>query len=220
MIIANLTPEARSVIVGCLLGDGYLTLNGSLQVEQCLEQKEYVTWKYEMLLDIAGKRPKMVERFDRRTLKTYRSVRFYTRAVLKDFRSVFYQDRKKIVPSLLGNILDPLAVAVWFMDDGGRGARTPRGLVFNTSCYSAHEQVLLREILYDSFGLVTSIHQHGKGYQLYIRAESFSLFSELVSPYLIASMRYKLPVDPVTTSPRRKRRDSGLVPLGTNLRPL
>ncbi len=220
MIIANLTPEARSVIVGCLLGDGYLTPNGSLQVEHCLAQAAYTSWKYEKLQAIVGQQPKMVERYDRRTNKTYRSVRFYTKAVLKDFRDGFYQDRRKIVPSFLGDILDPLAVAVWFMDDGGRGARTPRGLVFNTSCYSAREQVLFQEILYDLFGLVTSIHQHGKGFQLYIKAESFALFSDLVSPYLIAPMRYKLPVDPVTTSPRRKRRDSGLVLFGTNLRPL
>lgn len=218
MIITNLTPEARSVVIGTLLGDGYLTPNGSLQVEHCLAQAAYTRWKYEMLQGIAGKLPKTVERFDRRTLKTYRSVRFYTKAVLKDFRSGFYQDRKKIVPRHLGDILDPLAVAVWFMDDGGRGARTPRGLVFNTSCYSAAEQVLLKDLLHDLFGLVLSIHQHGKGFQLYVKAESFSRFSELISPHLIASMRYKLPVDPVTTSPRRKRRDSSLVPSGTNLR--
>jgi hypothetical protein len=132
MIIANLTPGARSVIVGCLLGDGYLTPNGSLQVEHCLAQAAYTFWKYEKLQTIAGRQPKLVERHDRRTQTTYRSVRFYTKAVLKAFRDGFYQDRRKIVPRFLGGILDPLAVAVWFMDDGGRGARTPRGLVFNT----------------------------------------------------------------------------------------
>jgi len=208
MIDMNLPPETHSVIVGTLLGDGYLTPNGSLQVEHCLEQTAYTLWKYERLQPIAGKSPKMVERYDRRTRKTYRSLRFYTKAVLKQYRDDFYQDRKKRVPSHLGAVLDPLAVAVWFMDDGGRGARTPRGLVFNTSCFSTEEQVLLQTIFRDRFGVVTSIHRHGKGFQLYVRAESFSSFSELISPYLIASMRYKLPVDPVTTSPRRKRRDS------------
>ena len=208
-VVMNLSPE--TLVVGSLLGDGYLTPNGSLQIEHCLEQAAYTFWKYEKLQPIAGQQPTLVERYDRRTRKTYRSMRFYTKAVLKDFRNSFYQDRRKIVPSNLGDFLDPLAVAVWFMDDGGRGARTPRGLVFNTSCFSADEQVVLTGVLLDSFGVVSSIHKHGKGFQLYIKAESFSRFSELISPYLIASLRYKLPVDPVTTSPRRRRRDSGSV---------
>jgi hypothetical protein len=212
MIATNLPPETHSVVVGSLLGDGYLTPNGSLQIEHCLEQAAYTLWKYRMLQPIAGNPPTTVERYDRRTRKTYRSSRFYTKAVLKHFRSDFYPDRKKIVPSHLGTMLDPLAVAVWFMDDGGRGARTPRGLVFNTSCFSAQEQVFLQKLFLDLFGVVTSIHQRRRGCQLYIKAESFARFSELVSPYLIASMRYKLPVDPVTTSPRRKRRDSSPVP--------
>src|SRR5262245_21036075 len=187
MIAMNLPPETHSVIVGSLLGDGYLTPNGSLQIEHCLAQAAYTSWKYQMLEPIAGRLPAVVERYDSRTQKTYRSLRFYTKAVLKSFRDGFYQDRKKIVPANLGDILDPLAVAVWFMDDGGRGARTPRGLVFNTSCFSAGEQVFLKNILFTRFGVVTSIHQHGKGFQLYVKAESFSSFSDLISPYLIAS---------------------------------
>jgi hypothetical protein len=220
MITVNLSPETQSVIVGSLLGDAYLTPNGSLQIEHCLEQAAYTHWKYRMLESIAGKVPRPVERYDCRTNKTYRSLRFYTKAVLKSYRASFYQDRKKVVPNNIGDILDPLAVAVWFMDDGGRGARTPRGLVFNTSGFCAEEQVFLQRILVQQFGVVTSIHPRRKGFQLYVKAESFARFSELISPYLVTSMRYKLPVDPVTTSPRRKRRDSGPVPSGTNLRPL
>jgi recombination protein RecA len=206
MISTNLPPETRSIIVGSLLGDGYLTPNGSLQIEHCLAEAAYTDWKYEKLQPIAGKAPTMVERYDRRTQKTYRSWRFYTKAVLKEYRASFYLDRKKRIPETLRETLDPLAVAVWFMDDGGRGARTPRGLVFNTSGFLAEEQIVLQQLLHDLFGVVTSIHQSGKRYQLYVKVESFSCFTELVSPYLITSMRYKIPVDPVTTSPRRRKR--------------
>jgi hypothetical protein len=199
-LIVNLPPEACSVIVGSLLGDGYLYPNGTLQIEHCLVQAPYTLWKYEMLQCIAGKQPTVVERFDSRTVKIYRSIRFYTKAVLKEYRASFYQERRKVIPNNLGDLLDPLGVAVWFMDDGGRGARTPKGLVFNTSCYTAEEQVALQQAL-SRFGVQTSIHQVGKGFQLYVKAESFVRFVELVSPHLITSMRYKLPVDPVTTSP-------------------
>jgi hypothetical protein len=200
-LVVTLPPTAHSVVVGSLLGDGYLTRNGSLQVEHCLDQAAYTFWLYQMLQPIAGRSPTLVERYDRRTDKTYRSVRFYTKTVLKSFRGLFYCGRQKVVPSGLKELLDPLALAVWFMDDGGRGARTPKGLVINTSGFAAEEQGVLRSLLAEKFGVRTSIHRVGKGFQLYVRAESFSRFAELVSPYLVAEMRYKIPVDPVTTSP-------------------
>ena len=206
----NLPSEAHSVIVGSLLGDGYLTPNGSLQIEHCLDHASYVLWKYEMLKCVAGKPPVVVERYDSRTSRTYRSMRFYTRSVLDSFRDSFYPDRKKVVPSTIGDLLDSMAVAVWFMDDGGRGARTPRGLVINTSGFTREEQSLLQKVVKAKFGIDVSVHRPGSGFQLYIRARSFIRFSELVAPYLVAQMRYKLPVDPVTTSPPR-RRDSDSV---------
>ena len=204
----NLPPEARSVVVGSLLGDAHLTRNGSLQIEHGIAQAGYVSWKYEMLRVVAGKPPRIVERYDNRTAKTYRSVRFYSRTVLRSFRDVFYRDRRKIVPDGIGTLLDPLAVAVWFMDDGGRGGNTPRGLVFNTSGFSADEQIVLRSALKQRFGIEANIHLVGSGFQLYVTARSYSQFYELVSPHLVAQMRYKLPVDPVTTSPLRRRNSS------------
>jgi LAGLIDADG DNA endonuclease family protein len=96
------------------------------------------------------------------------------------------------------------------MDDGGRGAHTPRGLVINTSCFSAEEQSLLQMVMKATFGIEVSVHRAGSGFHLYIRSRSFSSFSDLVSPHLVAQLRYKLPVDPVTTSPPR-RRDSDSV---------
>ena len=80
----------------------------------------------------------------------------------------------------------------------------------NTSCFSREEQSLLQTVLKAKFGIEVSVHRSGSGFQLYIRARSFNRFSELVAPHLVAQMRFKLPVDPVTTSPPR-RRDGGSV---------
>jgi hypothetical protein len=196
----NLSSQAHSIVVGSLLGDAYLYPNGTLQIEHQLKHADYVLWKYENLKGIAGRSPAIVERYDSRTNKTYRSMRFYTKAVLKDFRSGFYRGRKKVIPARIGSLLNPFAMAVWFMDDGGRGARTPKGVVFNTSSYTLREQRILQSVLAEKFGLQTSVHRGGKGFQLYIKRQSFERFVKLVSPALIPQMQYKLPVDPVTTS--------------------
>ena len=206
----NLSPEAQSVVVGSLLGDAYLYPNGTLQIEHSLDQAGYVAWKYEKLQGIAGKAPVTVERYDSRTDRVYRSMRFYTKAHLKLYRGVFYHDRKKVIPAEIRDLLDPIALSVWFMDDGGRGARTPKGLVFNTSCYSEPEQALLRAALAERYGVEVSIHRVGKGFQLYVRARAFERFVSVVAPHVVPLMRYKLPIDPVTTSPPTGR-DGGFV---------
>ena len=206
----NLSLEERSVIVGSLLGDAYLYPNGTLQIEHSFAQEGYVRWKYEKLMGIAGKDPVAVERHDPRTDRVYRSLRFYTKARLKHFRDVFYRDRRKIIPTQIGDLLDPMALSVWFMDDGGRGARTPKGLVFNTSCYSEAEQVALQSVFAERFGVVVSIHKVGRGFQLYVRSQSFERFASVVAPHIVPQMRYKLPIDPVTTSSLRGR-DGGFV---------
>src|SRR5213593_628090 len=115
-------------------------------------------------------------------------MRFYTKSVLRSFRDRFYADRRKVVPISIGDLLDPMAVAVWFMDDGGRGARTPRGLVFNTSGFSRDEQGLLQDVLRTRFEIDSSVHTIGRGYQIYIKARSFTRFSDLVSPHLVTPM--------------------------------
>ena len=76
--------------------------------------------------------------------------------------------------------------------------------MFNTSSFSAEDQDRLKLALSDRFGIEVSIHRLGTGYQLYVRSRSFIRFSNLVSEYLVAPMRYKLPVDPVTTSPPKE----------------
>jgi hypothetical protein len=153
-----------------------------------------------VLKALVGKEPKIVRRADGRTGKVYCSVRFYTRAILKEFRSLFYAEGRKVVPEGIAEMLDPLALAVWFMDDGGRGAHTPKGLVINTSCFSVEEKSILQEALAKRFGIETSVHKVGEGWQLYVKARSFVRFCEIVGPYLLVEMKHKLPVDPVTTS--------------------
>jgi len=198
MSTIKLTPEERSVIIGSMLGDGYINSHNSLQVEHAFKQAEYVRWKYKKLGSVAGKAPRVITRFDARTKKLYRSIRFYTRCVMCEFRKMFYKDGKKIVPGNLSGLLDNLALAVWFMDDGSRGAHTLHGVVFNTSAFCEDEQHYLQHILRDKFNLKVNVHHVGRGYQLYVASRSYKNFYDRISPYLIPQMKYKL-VDPVTT---------------------
>ncbi len=184
----------EQLIIGTILGDGYLYPNGRLQIEHQEKFKSYVLWKYEVLQSVVSGAPKKCERFDQRTHKQYVSWRFYTKAIFKSYRKQFYPDGKKVVPKNIFQLFtSPFALAVWFMDDGGKGARTPRGVIISVAGFSLIERMLLKQCLEENFQLIVNIHKNG---QLYIPVTSYVRFYELVSPYIIPSMWYKLPITP------------------------
>jgi hypothetical protein len=55
--VGSLTQLQRSIIIGSLLGDGYVRIvdgrkDAFLEINHSISQKEYVDWKYEMLQSI------------------------------------------------------------------------------------------------------------------------------------------------------------------------
>ena len=188
------TSEQEQLAVGTTLGDGYIYPTGRLQLEHQERFKPYLLWKYEMLESLASGVPKRCVRFDKRTEKEYMSWRFYTKTVFKNYRELFYPDGRKIVPVNIGQLLvSPLSLAVWFMDDGGKGARTPKGVIISVNGFSISDRLLLRECLNVNFQLEVNLHNNG---QIYIPAASYKRFYEIVASYIVPSMRYKLPVTP------------------------
>ena len=122
----------QQIVLGCILGDGYITKSGCLQIEQSSKQKDYLYWKYEQMKSIVFSEPQKVIRYDKRTQRTYSSYRFYTQALLKQLRKEFYPIEKKTIPLTVQNYFKaPVTLAVWYMDDGGRGANTKKGVIFS-----------------------------------------------------------------------------------------
>ena len=113
-----------SVLVGSLLGDGTLRLgkgaiNVNFKVEHGLRQKEYVFWKYQVFKEWVTTPPKLSVRYDGNRLPYPKSWWFRTirHPEITLFHKKFYPFGIKIVPNDIKNFLDPLAFAVWIMDD-------------------------------------------------------------------------------------------------------
>jgi LAGLIDADG DNA endonuclease family len=132
----------NSIIIGCILGDVYLNKYGTLTLEHSIEQSDYIYWKYEKLKELnfltETSEPKLVTRIHPKTKKETKSLRFNTKSLFKQERSLFYHDGIKVIPSKFETICTcPLTcLAFLFMDDGGRGGNTPLGLVLDLSAYS------------------------------------------------------------------------------------
>jgi hypothetical protein len=79
------------------------------------------------------------------------------------------------------------------MDDGGKGARTPKGVIISASGFSMPDRLLLKECLNMNFQVNVNLHKNG---QIYIPVASYKRFYEIVASHIVPSMRYKLPVTP------------------------
>lgn len=184
----------NQIVIGTILGDGYLTKSGSLQIDHSTIQKNYVDWKYKELGDFAGKPPTTIKRVHKKTNKESFSYRFYTKSKFKDLRLLFYPNGKKEVPKNINELLvSDIALAVWFRDDGGKSGNTPYGLVISVAGFSKEEQFLLQTCLLNNYGLNVTIWKNN---QIYIPKSEYALFYSIVSPFILPDLMYKLYITP------------------------
>ena len=187
--VGSLTQQQKSVIIGCILGDGYLRIvpgkkNAFLEVNHSIKAKKYVEWKYSILKNICVSAPKR-RKIDEKRI----GYRFFTRQhpeITKLYQK-FYSQKKKIIPP--GFKLNPLSLAVWFMDDG---SKTKRGDVYlNCQQFGFQSQ---RRLLHSlrTIGVKARMNKDKKYYRIRIRRESISRFVKLIKPYIIPSMQYKI----------------------------
>jgi hypothetical protein len=97
---------------------------------------------------------------------------------------------KKTIPENIGNLLTPLGLSYWFMDDG---AKAGSGLFLHTDGFSKEDVVLLISVLDSRFGLQCSLRQrHKDQYAIYISAHSKERFIGFINTFIHPIMQYKL----------------------------
>ena len=100
----------------------------------------------------------------------------------------FYGPEGKHVPKDIKNYLTPLALAYWFMDDGGV-IDFGSSLRISTNSFSEEDVNLLKNCLNDIYGFSFEVVERD-GFVL--RYYKPTPFLELIEPYVIPSMRFKL----------------------------
>lgn len=192
-----LTKRQKDVIVGTLLGDGYLEVQGisaRLQLKQSEEKKEYVFWLYDELRNLCKSEPK--QRKDNQ--QWYVSTRYLP--VLFRLRQKFYRDGLKIVPDDIHRLLkNSLSLAVWFMDDGTLDWRVKDHYAFllTTNCFTHEDNQSLLNVLKTNFNIEAAIHlafSRRKRYpRIYIGAKGRDRFYTTIQPFILPCFNYKLP---------------------------
>lgn len=187
-----LNQEQKEALFGTLLGDGSLRVfkkgkNASGKIEHCEKQLEYLKYKYNIFKNLSSniyESNRIDKRFKNPNYKSF-SFRLKTNPELNKFYYSFYSNKLKFIPDDL-SLLSPLAIAIWFMDDGNKNKDS---YTIATHSFTKECLIKLSKYLYDKYDIETTIQ---KSNALYIKANSRKLLTNLISPYVINSMKYKL----------------------------
>ena len=193
----KLTNVQREVLVGTLLGDSHLSNyntkeNFKLMVQHGLSQKAYTDWLYSIFKNWVLTPPKVKDQIVNG--KLYKKYWFNTlsHGAFRFYAQQFYDGKRKTVPRLIYKWLTPLGIAIWFMDDGSIKSNQHRALILNTQCYTDSDLHRLQKVLLDKYKIATTLRKQKEGKQIYLLATSVQEFVNIIRPYILPEMEYKL----------------------------
>jgi hypothetical protein len=186
-----------------MLADGFLekgkpTYNTRLRIDHTYpEQQSYVFSLYTLFGQLIDMEPVIVVRkADPRTGKVYKSM--YVRTLrfpcLNEYHSLFYKDKKKVIPLNIQDLLTPRGLAHLIMGDGF----FQQGIIMLcTESLSKEEQELLVNALGEKFGIQATLNKRIsstgiQSYRIRISKKSMDKLIISVKPYFIAEMLYIL----------------------------
>lgn len=192
----SLSENQEQMILGSLLGDLNIRLdtsnrskNARIYIVHCEAQQGLFLEKVSILDQFMGSYKLYDKTKDKRTGKVYKTFRGNSKAhenFTEIYNLIYINGKKCITKEFLEKIHHPIALAYWFMDDG-----TNRGTLA-TNSFSELEITLLLDFLENKFGIIATRQKNSGNEVIYISANSRLKFEELIFPYMVPEMYYKL----------------------------
>ncbi|ATQ27566.1 intein-containing recombinase RecA [Rhodococcus ruber] len=199
----RLSDQQFQIVLGSLMGDGNLSPNRRdrngvrFRMGHGPAQHAYLDWKTNLLGNIGHS--------VRENDKGAKFVDFTPLPELAELqRAVYLGDGKKFLSEEYLKSLTPLALAVWYMDDGSFSVRS-KGVQQRTEDGSGRIEICveamsegsrarLRDYLRDVHGLDVRLRLAGAAQKavLVFSTSASAKFQEIVAPYMAPSMEYKL----------------------------
>lgn len=188
------------VIIGSLLGDARLEcrsiglrgpVTARLRVHQGEKQKEYVFWKYKALKNLVLKEPQE-SAWDNPKRNLHEVSWYFHTKSLREFGELhryFYRNGVKILPETIFELLTPRMLAVWFMDDG---SNIGDGFTISTHGFRKEEQMRIIAYLKNRYTIATTLVKDRTKFKIGIGRNDRDRFANVVRPFIIPSMIYKI----------------------------
>lgn len=206
--------DVISVIIGNMLGDGWgeNRVNNPrrglpdpsgpsgtrFHIHMGSPNVEYLMWLHKFFSErgyCSSFKPRLKRNINKGNV-VYFSYKFrtWTYSSLNWIYHAFYTEvgpgkKIKVIPAKIEELLTPLALAIWIMDDGGEH---PSGMIISTYCFSMKDIILLQKALKKNYEIETNVQLRKAGYILYIPKSQLPKLSKIVKNFMVPSMYYKL----------------------------
>jgi hypothetical protein len=189
----RLNKTQKSVLVGTLLGDGGIRYRGKecrLHIKHSINQLPFVDYKREVFCNITSMEVrKFSQTFGK---KDYVFAEFVTltHSEFTKYYRLFYPFLKKQVPNNIDTLLvDPLSLAVWFMDDG---SAEYAGASLQTHSFTKKDVESLINCIRENFNIDASKRLNKGRWIIYFPKASMSRLREVIEKYMLKEFMYKL----------------------------
>lgn len=203
----RLSKEQKSLLIALLIGDGTISSNYVFKLSHSTLQREYLEWKVGLLNKYGIKNNGVKEYISKCGYNTGKSVLYSQMSLIptiKALRRSVYTPKKTITRKLL-EWLNPLGLAIWYMDDGCINVNTSkqRSSIQHTIKIATCVDDSTVKTIINYFDEVWGIHfrPFKEGRNTYSIASSSELdcekFIKIVKPYIeqVPSFLYKIRKD-------------------------
>lgn len=162
----NFTNYDIAILLGLLLGDGYIDPRGQIQIKHCEAQKEYCEYKAKLLHSVCGgKDIKLHVTQIYGNKKNFKKDKYNYYGIKKQskhfklIRDLLYPNNKKEFTQKVLSYLQPISIALWWMDDGCLSRRklkdgSPGSYMLRLFTYTSKEETdLIKQFFLEKYNV-------------------------------------------------------------------
>ena len=208
--LIELTIEQKEAIIGLMLGDASLQSQNKgktyrIKFEWGDQNKAYVLHVFNLFEEWVLSQPHKKERLSPKgNLIINWGFQTFSHNAFNYLGDLFLLNKggkKGISENLVLDHLTPRGLAYWFMDDGGKldynKNSKNRSVVLNTHSFTDLEVEKMSDQISDKFYLLCEVRSNKNKKIIVIKDTSYPRFYQLINPYLLEEMKYKLPKFPL-----------------------
>lgn len=194
--------QARAIVFGSLLGDGCLEINKGYQnarfsFRHSAKQKDYFFWKARKTSIFSSNKSIWIQDETNKDNSFGKiKLRFQSKALpeLTKIWNVTHINNQKTINNKWLDMITPLSLATWWLDDGSLVGNSRKG-VFCTDSFSQKEIKLLKDFLDNKLGINAKtciVNKSAIRLNIY-STNDLKKFFKIIAPYVeVESMLYKI----------------------------